>query len=370
MCRTKQTRWLLSHFLTPFIFCVLSVFSTPVFGLVCPTADMNGDCYVDLEDFAVLASQWLTGFHIPYDFVALPGGTFYMGDTFNEGLSDERPVHTVELNSFYMCRYEVTNKEYCAYLNSSYQSGLIDVIDGTVYKASSGTNRPYCDTHSASDSSQIDYSGGIFSIRTKGGQDMSGYPMVCVSWYGAAAYCNWRSLQEGKELCYNLFAWDCDFSKKGYRLPTEAEWEYAARGSYSNFRFPWGDEIAHYLANYYSSSDYAYDVSETRGFNPSWNDGIFPYTSPVLFGAPNLYKLKNMSGNVMEWANDWYSPTYYGTTPYPHVNPTGPVTGEMCVLRGGSWGNDAERCRVAARDSHAPYFRGDVIGFRLVLKAD
>jgi len=332
----------------------------------CPSADLTGDCYVDMEDFAEFASQWLTGYHIPDDFIKLTGGTFDMGDS-NDGSSDALPVHSVQLDSFYICKYELTNGEYCAYLNSAYQGGLIAVIDDVVYKAGSGTTYPYCNTHSVSNTSQIDCNDGVFSVRTKGGRDMSDDPMVEVSWYGAAAYCNWRSLQEGKELCYNLSAWECDFSKKGYRLPTEAEWEYAARGGVPNLRFPWGDTITHGQANYYSDTDYFYDVSPTRGYHPTWNDGIFPYTSPSTYGVDNFYHLKNVAGNVAEWAYDWYSPTYYSITPYPHVNPTGPLTGENRVMRGGGWSYYAPSCRVAARDGHPPYVRFNGCGLRLVL---
>lgn len=214
----------------------------------CPPADLTGNCFVDYEDFALMANQWLTTDPcIPDDMVQIPAGTFEMGDSFSEGYSHERPVHTVTVDSFYMGRCEITNGQYCDYLNSALSQGLITVTSGVVYKAGSGTSYLYCDTSTSSSYSQIAYSGGVFSVRAKNGRDMSNDPMVMVSWYGSVAYCNWRSQQEGKEQCYNLSTWDCDFSKHGYRLATEAEWEYGARGGLCGRRFPWGDTISHSL---------------------------------------------------------------------------------------------------------------------------
>jgi len=301
------------------------------------------------------------------DMKPIPGGTFAMGDSFSEGYDDERPVHTVRLDSFYMSKYEVTNRQYCDYLNSAKSLGLITVgADGVVYKAGSGTSYPYCDTSTANSYSQIAYSGGVFSVRTKGARSMVNDPMVEVSWYGAAAYCNWRSQQEGKELCYNLSTWNCDFSKKAYRLATEAEWEYAARGGLAGRRFPWGDTITHSRANYYSSSSYSYDTSPTRGYHPAWDD-IYPYTSPVGSFAANGYGVYDMAGNVWEWCNDWYQTNYYTGRPNPDVNPTGPTSSSYRVLRGGGWLYDASDCRAASRIGSLPDYRVNRFGFRLVL---
>jgi len=173
--------------------------------------------------------------------ILVHGGTFQMGDSLNEGDADERPVHAVTLSSFYMSPYETTNGQYCEFLNSAVFQGQITAIDGIVYQADSGTNYPYCDLSTSSPYSQIVHSNGTFTVRTKGGRDMSNDPMVRVSWFGAVAYCNWRSQQEGLQPCYNLSTWECDFGKNGYHLPTEAQWEYAARGGLSGQRFPWGE---------------------------------------------------------------------------------------------------------------------------------
>jgi len=344
-------------------------------GLVfadCPSADLTGDCFVDYEDFAVFAGQWLTGdANIPEDMKYIPDGGFAMGDHFDpEGYDDELPVHAVLLDSFFMSKYEITNQQYCDYLNSALGSGSIYLSSNVVY--GTGNNQGYCDTSASSSWSYIVYSGGVFTVGTKGGRDMSDDPMVEVSWYGAVAYCNWRSGAEAYENCYNLSTWECDFSKHGYRLATEAEWEYAARGGEHSpyYRFPWGDTINHDYANYYANgSAYSYDTSPytTYTFHPDWNDGIYPYTSVVGSFASNGYGLYDMADNVWEWCNDWYDSNYYSTTPYPHVNPEGPASGTYRVLRGGSWSGTATRCRVARRGSFSPGYRNGNLGFRIVL---
>jgi formylglycine-generating enzyme required for sulfatase activity len=295
-----------------------------------------------------------------------------MGDHFSEGDSGELPVHAVLLDSFFMSKFTITNRQYCDYLNSAVDGSEIKVIGGIVYDFDDVSNFwPYCDTHSTDAYSQIDYndSSGTFSVRTKGEtpRDMSDDPMVKVSWFGAMAYCNWRSQQEGREICYNLSTWNCDFNKKGYRLATEAEWEYAARGGEHSpyYRFPWGDTISHSQVNYNSSSSDSYDVSPTSGYHPIYNDGIFPYTAPVGSFSTNGYGLYNMTGNVWEWCNDWWSAAYYSSSPYD--NPRGSTSGIFRILRGGSWGASGSEGRVAFRFCFGPLFRNGTIGFRVVL---
>jgi len=353
----------------------------------CPSADLTGDCFVDFEDFAVIGAGWLNGYDwndvntlanqwlttdpcVPDDMAYIPDGEFDMGDHFAEGPSNELPVHSVLLDAFFMSKFETTNQQYCDYLNSAYP-GQIKVDGGIVYAASDSSNSyPYCDMHSYDADSQIDYNdvSGTFSVRTKGEppRDMNDDPMVEVSWYGAAAYCNWRSGEEGYEACYDLSTWDCNFSKHGYRLATEAEWEYAARGGEHSpyYRFPWGDTISHSQANYYSSSSYSYDISPTRGFHPDWDD-VYPYTAPGGSFSANGYGLYDMAGNVWEWCNDWYDSSYYSVSSYD--NPQGPASGSYRVLRGGHWSNRACDCRVADRNNDYPDYRYDYDGFRIVL---
>jgi len=330
----------------------------------------------------------------------IPGGEFEMGDHHGDGGSGELPIHAVYLDSFFMSKFEITNQQYCDYLNSAYPAQL-KVVSGIVYAASDSSNSyPYCDTYSYMDEyySQIVFSDPDFSVRTKDGRDMSDDPMVEVSWYGAAAYCNWRSSQEGYESCYDINDpnWSCDFSKNGYRLSTEAEWEYTARGGQHSpyYRFPWGDTISHSQANYKSDWSggnpyFPYDVSPTEGTHPLWG-GFGPFTSPVGFfdgtmkykadynwlvsdtsyqtiSGANGYGLYDMAGNVWEWCNDWYDSDYYDTSPYD--NPTGPASGSSRILRGGRWISGASRSRVAYRiDCYRyPFARNYGIGFRVVL---
>jgi len=334
----------------------------------CPSADLTGDCFVDFEDFGVMAAQWLTTDPcIPDDMAYIPGGTFEMGDNLGDDYSDELPVHTVTVDLFYMGKYEITNQQYCDYLNSAMSQGLITVTSGVVYQAGSGTSYPYCDTSTWSSFSQIGYRGS-FSVRSKADRSMVNDPVVMVSWWGAVAYCNWRSQQEGYEQCYNLSTWDCAFTKNGYRLPTEAEREYAARGGLSGERFPWGETIAHTQANYESYWEggipyFPYDVSSTEGYHPTWDDGIVPYISPVDSFAANGYGLYDMAGNVSEWCNDWYGSYNSGS----QSNPTGPASGAYRVRRGGSWYGNAQSSRVARRLNHTPESRAYYLGFRVVM---
>lgn len=336
----------------------------------CEGADLQMSGFVGVDDLSTLLTFWLTGdrLSLAEDMVPIPCGIFEMGDSCNEGNIGEQPVHTVTMSAFYMNKYETTNAQYCQFLNSALSQGLIGVIDGVVYEAGSGTpTYPYCDTSTSSGYSQISFSNNTFTVRTKGGRSMANDPMVEVSWCGAVVYCNWRSQQEGLQPCYDLSTWNCDFNKNGYHLPTEAQWEYAARGGLSGKRFPWGDTITHNRANYHSSTQYGYDQSSTLGYHPTWNDGIYPYTSPAGWFAANGYGLYDMAGNVWEWCNDWYG-SYSSVA---QTDPTGPTTGGIRVLRGGYWRDGAYYCRVAYRIGDTPdeliyyYGSGGYVGFRV-----
>jgi surface protein len=298
----------------------------------------------------------------PPTMVYIPGGEFEMGDHFDEGYSDELPVHAVLVDEFFMGRYEITNQQYCDYLNSALAGGSIYLSNNVVY--GTGNDQGYCNTSPGSSYSQIVYSSGVFTVNTKDGRDMSNDPMVQVSWYAAAAYCNWRSSEQGKESCYNLSTWQCDFSKRGYRLATEAEWEYAARGGNHSpyYRYPWGDSIDGSMANYWDSGD-------------PYETGDFPWTTPAGYydasqipagsDMANGYGLYDMTGNVWEWCNDWYDENYYDVSPYD--NPTGPAGGSYRIFRGGGWGSLASYCRAAYRFNDSPAGRYSIVGFRIVL---
>ncbi|NLX22364.1 MAG: SUMF1/EgtB/PvdO family nonheme iron enzyme [Phycisphaerae bacterium] len=329
-------------------------------------ADVNADGLINIFDLVQVRNRLNTTAVCPQvDMVMIPAGEFQMGDTFNEGEADERelPVHAVRVDAFYVDRYEVTNQQYADVLNWAWrQGGHISVIEGVVYEAGSETDSAYCDTVTSSLDSQIIWDGSTFGV-TAGKEN---HPMVKVSWYGSVAYANWRSGMEGRPMCYDLATWNCNYAAGGYRLPTEAEWEKAARGGVSGRRFPWSDQdtIQHARANYYSSSNYSYDDSPTRGYHPTFAVGDFPYTSPGGYFAPNSYGLYDMAGNVWEWCNDWYGGTYYSSSPYS--NPRGPASGTHRVLRGGYWGFYAFGCRVASRSGSSPGYRYNNGGFRVV----
>jgi sulfatase modifying factor 1 len=338
-----------------------------------PFGDLDGDCDTDLADYA-LVQQGFTGPLAPppppEGMDPVPAGEYQMGDH-HDGVSDALPVHVVYIDAFYLDRYEVTNQQYAAALNWAWGQGdLITVTTGIVYQAGTGTSYPYCSTTSAptghpyyGEYSRITWNGSTFGVVS--GKET--HPVVVVSWYGAVAYANWRSVMQGRPLCYNLSTWTCDFDVNGYRLPTEAEWEKAARGGlYDPYRrYPWGDTIDGSKANYWASGD-------------PYETGAWPFTTPVGYydGAQyppgvdmaNGYGLYDMAGNVWELCNDWYSSTYYSSSPYD--NPRGPASGVWRVVRGGSWYNYTTLLRCAFRNSYLPADPNISIGFRLALDAE
>jgi formylglycine-generating enzyme len=374
-----------------FVSCLLTG-DYPPCGACCPT---GGGCSLSLE--ADCLGTWQgAGSDCDPDPCAPPGmvpvgtGEFLMGNSFpGEGGPDELPRHAVYVDGFYMDIYEVTNQHYATALNwACAQGGLITVSGGVVCKYGS-TSYPYCDTTTSNSHSRITWDGSTFGVVA----GKESHPMVQVSWYGSAAYTNWRSAMQGKPLCYDWSTWECDFGS-GYRLPTEAEWEKAARGGAEGRRFAWSDQdtIQHTRCNYYSMpSSYPYDTSPTSGYHPCWGNGYFPYTSPVDFftgalqykvdwgwpGSPtsyqtasggNGYGLYDMAGNVWEWCNDWYSAMYYASSPYD--NPHGPASGTYRVMRGGGWDHGADHSRVAYRCMYGNLGdRINGVGFRCVTGA-
>ncbi|NLH17392.1 MAG: SUMF1/EgtB/PvdO family nonheme iron enzyme [Phycisphaerae bacterium] len=339
-------------------------------GPDCPSADINGDCRVDVEDFAMISRQWLSGDGIPNDMVLIPAGVFQMGDAFGEGGLKEQPLHMVSVNSFLIGIYEVTNTQYCDFLNDSWSSGQVEVRDGR-YVYPVGGDEIFLMLKPTIAESSIHFDGHAFSI--KSGKE--NHPIVLVSWFGAASFCNWKSRMQHLQECYNPSTWSCDFEARGYRLPTEAEWEYAARGGLEGRRYPWGDSIGALQVNYWLSGD-------------PYETGSYPLTTPVGFyaGLPrfktdynwpgsqiiynpadgiNGYGLYDVAGNVWEWCNDWSLDTYYAQSSVD--NPKGPSEGYYRVIRGGYWGSGLVGLRVSNRDDGSPDSVGIDVGFRIAL---
>ena len=245
----------------------------------------------------------------PSGMVSIVGGTFQMGSTV--AFSNEVPEHSVTVSAFYMDTTEVTQANYNSLMgvNPSYSTGD--------------------------------------SLR----------PVEQVTWFDAVLYCNARSKRDGKDTvysytsitgtpgngCTDLSGLTITMTKNGYRLPTEAEWEYACRAG-TTTDYYWGaDTIGNYA--WYSS-----------------NSGST--TQPVAGNLANGFGLYDMSGNVWEWCNDWYSVSYYSVS--PSTDPTGPTSGSSRVERGGSAGNNVDALRSAYRNYDAPTYKFRAVGFRCV----
>jgi serine/threonine-protein kinase len=242
----------------------------------------------------------------------IPAGEFTMGS--NEGGSDEQPVHTVYLDAYYMDKYEVTNALYEACVDT----GVCDPpqSSGSYTRSSYYGNSQYDD-----------------------------YPVIYVDWNQAGTYCEWRGPSTGSGRV---------------RLPTEAEWEKAARGA-DERTYPWGDEFNCRKGNFDDETQLD-DYVVSGGPNC---DGYVD-TAPVgsYEGGVSPYGLYDMSGNVWEWVADWYDSSYYSNS--PSSNPTGPSSGDTRVLRGGSWSSGGYYLRSSNRVGNFPGYVSSYSGFRCV----
>ncbi len=319
--------------------------------------DMDGDGDIDLDDYAMFLLK-LAGPNVPLYMAHVPAGEYAMGDHYDD-MPDALPVHAVSIDAFYLDLYEVSNAHYRDGLNWAFAQGLIDNPDdhnGVVYSAGGGV--PFCDTTTSSPLSRITWDGAAFGVVT----DKDNHPMVRVSWYGAAAYTNWRSTMHGRDVCYDVSTWACVFAANGYRLATEAEWEKAMRGGEHDpyYRFPWGNTVNGWNANYALSGDPFETGAEPWTTPRGYYDGGQTPAGPDM---ANGYGLYDTAGNAREWCNDWYEAEYYLFTPYD--NPAGPAEGAARVLRGGSWGHNDLATRIADRNSSSPLTRSSYYGFRL-----
>ena len=236
------------------------------------------------------------------EMVYVPAGSFLMG---GRGKPNELPVHRVSVDAFFIDCFEVAQDEY----------QRLDLPNPSHFKGPQ-------------------------------------LPVEQVTWVQAARYCNARSKAENRTPCYNEDTAECNFQADGYRLPTEAEWEYACRAG--------------------TTTDYAIGDDPGKLATHAWfADDSAKRTHPVGQKRPNAWGIYDMHGNVAEWCNDVYDAGYYATS--PAANPRGPSEGEQHVLRGGSWASSAETLRSSSRVGENPGFSDaclarDAIGFRCVRK--
>jgi len=298
----------------------------------------------------------------PPNMALAPPGYFLMGNAptndgwegdLYQGVGIELPRHRVFVDGFYIWKHEVTWDEW------------VDVGIWTI-------GRGY----------------GFANTATNRGAN---YPAVQMPWYDAVKWCNAKSEKESLTPCYysdtnftvvyrtgesNLTAEHVNWQADGYRLPTEAEWEYAARGGPEGRRFAWGhtDHITQDLANYATTvpaDQYTYDdadyIDESVGYHPEFYDGGGDYAGTAEYFPANGFGIHEMCGNVWEMCWDWYHPESYRVS--PEYNPRGIASGEERIMRGGYAKSSAKDVRVAKRDAMPPRNTGNNVGFRVVRRA-
>ncbi len=241
--------------------------------------------------------------------ILVPAGTFTMGSA--KRATDEKPAHKVYLDSYYISKYEVTNAEYYEFWRSLQENDSETTQKATQHTPENFTYLPHI---------------GAWPERATKFPD---YPIVGVSWHDAKAYAEWKSM----------------------RLPTEAEWEKAARG-YTDRIWPWGNAIT--------------PLANTSDKNDGYENRIAPVGS--FPKGKSFYGAMDMAGNVWEWTADWYSDVYYFHS--PKQNPTGPTTGSWRIVRGGSWIDKLTRCSTTFRFYLYPTLKTSFVGFRLAKTAE
>lgn len=263
--------------------------------------------------------------------VRIPAGQFLMGSPKNEEHRlDDELQHEVEITRpFYLGKHEVTVSQYKAFVNDTgYRTeGERDGKGGRAFDGKEFVQKPE------------------FTWKNLHFAQSDDEPVVVVTWSDAVAFCAWLSKKDGLT----------------YRLPTEAEWEYACRaGTKTSFNTGAREDDLKAAGNI---ADAALKSKWVDVFwAMSWNDG-FPFTAPVGKFKANGFGLHDMHGNVWEWCSDWYGENYYGLS--PRQDPQGPSSGKERVSRGGAWSTQPKFCRSAFRDWHEPSYRSDCVGFRV-----
>ena len=299
--------------------------------------------YVQIPAANNVNTNRLIAFNAPAGMALIPAGSFTMGDNL-DGESDAVPTN-VYVSAFYMDTNLVNSNQWWSVYNWA-------------------TNYGYGFVHA-------------------GSAKAADHPVQSVDWYDCVKWSNARSQQAGLTPVYytdagmtqiymngegidtngDPVAPYANWAANGYRLPTEAEWEKAARGGLSGQRFPWGNVITENLANYFGrTASYSYDLGP-NSYNVNFSQQAYPYTSPVGYFAANGYGLYDMAGNVFEWCWDWYGNPYGQPTT---TNPTGPATGNNRMLRGGRWNGSADSARCASRNGDIPPYYDFSYGFRCV----
>jgi len=268
--------------------------------------------------------------------VRIPGGSFQIGGT-GQG-ADELPVHKVTFDAFCMSETEIT-------------VGQVLAVSGKAGRGLSWTLPPRTreDSLRMARWDSLRAAGADSPERSRRRAEYNLQAAVAISWNGAVVFCNELSKLAGLEPCYDLESWVCDFSRNGFRLPTEAEWEYACRAGTSTA---------------YCTGDDPRGLERVAWFGHKTEN---PETRLVRCKQPNAFGLYDMHGNVWEWCNDWYRHDYYAES--PQDNPQGPPDsgpGKLRVNRGGSRSSSPLACRSAVRRGNPPSTRNSTIGFRIV----
>ncbi|MHB8861902.1 MAG: formylglycine-generating enzyme family protein [Pirellulaceae bacterium] len=277
------------------------------------------------------------GGEVRLEMVLIPAGSFDMGG--DGGGDDELPVHKVTIaKPFYLGRYEVTVEQFRRFVEET--GYATDAEKGTGFQGAFGWDR---DTKDFKMNDK-------YSWRSTGFAQSDSDPVVNVSWNDAMEFCTWLGRKEGST----------------YRLPTEAEWEYACRAG-TTTRYYYGDD-AEGVAKVGNVADAEFETQfpELKGVIKA-SDG-YAYTSPAGKFLPNPFGLYDMHGNVWEWCADWYDAEYYAKSPTNY--PAGPATGEERVYRGGGWFNCARGFRSSSRSAGPPDNRHLTLGFRVSVAAE